>query len=155
MLAMSWKSLESKLHELGMSLEHFPDSPDIRVLPPKPCCLVSVPCGSSIPFTMECHQGADLFYCVGREGSLIIPNEAIEPGRSKRCRRIVRRNGPLQLSFDELIGWINGTRNSRCGTSDDFYAIPASGAFMLYVSHHDEVLLYFGWSENGIPAQSK
>ncbi len=146
MLAVSWESLESKLLELGMSVERFPDSSDIRVLPPKPCYLISVPCSSSTPFTMECHQGADLFYCVGREGSLKIRNESIGPGQSKRCPRIVRRNSPFQLSFDELLGSINGTRNNRYGTSDDFYAIPASGTFMLYVSHHDEVLLYFGWS---------
>ena len=144
MLAISWESLESKLFEFGICVEHFSDSPTIRLSFPKPCYLIGVPCSKSTPFSMKGLQGADLFYCVGREGCLRIPKFFMEPVQSKRSQRIIRRNGPFQLTFDELIELINGTQNNRCGTSDDFYAVPASGAFMLYVSHHDEILLYFG-----------
>ena len=147
MNALSKELFKQKMHELGFVIEHFPDSSAIRISPPILGYLLCIPCNSSIPFDIECLNGPDLFYCIGREGKLAFVKESIPPvGREKRGR-MVHRKGCMALTCKELKRLINETRSCRCGSSDDFYAIPVSGTFMLYVSHHDEVLLYFGWSK--------
>ena len=144
---LSKESFEQKLHELGFMIEFFPDSSAIRVSPPIPSYLLCIPCNGSIPFDIDCLAGSDLFYCIGREGNLALGKEFISPVRMEKRGRNVHRNGCKVFSFIELKRLINETRSCRCGSCDDFYAIPTSGTFMLYVSHHDELLLYFGWSK--------
>ena len=147
MRAISWASCEDALSKFGFTVEHFPNSSTVRVLPPSPYYLVSVPCNRTNSFSMQCLHGRDSFYCIGREGKLQVPRAPTGLVQAKQGRKPIWKNGPLFLSLIELLEVINGTQPYRCSTLDDFYVIPASGTLMLYVSHHDEVLLYAGWAQ--------
>lgn len=151
MRAISWASCEYALSKYGFTVEHFPNSSTVRVLPPSPCYLVSVPCNRTNSFSMQCLHGTDSFYCIGREGKLQVPRAPTGSVQAKQGRKTIWKNGPLFLSLIELLEVINGTQPYRCSTLDDFYVIPASGTLMLYVSHHDEVLLYAGWAQGDRP----
>ena len=143
MIELSPEALENKLAKLGITIERFSDSDTIRLLPSRQCYLLCIPYGNEAPFSLKnlsCTD--DIFYCVGREKVFAWPdNQRTKDSYSTKCRYV--RN-PISLSCEELCWIINETRSPRKDVADDFYAIPDSGKFMIYVSHHNEILIYLG-----------
>jgi len=124
MVEISLAEFEKKVRPFGFCMEHVEDSSSIRIKPPSPCLLLTVPLGTDQPLALSPLWGEINFFCVGREPNIV---------------------HPFILSCGELTDTINRSYENRSGTSDDFYAIPDTGSSMIYVSHHDEVLMYFGW----------
>ena len=144
MKVLSQNEIEEKIANYGICLEHFPGTSTIRLMPPRQCYLLSIPCGKETPFSLQnLHCVSEVFYCVGREQVIALPGDLKSKDNNSQEFKNVRH--PICLTCDELCRVINETRPLRTDVTGDFYAISDMGTFMLYVSHHDEVLLYFGW----------
>ena len=144
MTILSPDVFEAKILDLGFSMEHFQDPCTIRILPPKHCYCLNFPCGKDMPFSLtNLNCTSDVFYCVGREQIISLPIIGKTKASALKHCRYVRH--PVSITCDELCRIINEMWQYRNNVSDDFYAISLTGAFMIYVSHHDEILLYFGW----------
>ena len=143
MTELSPEAFEEKAAQLGITIERFSDSDTIRLLPSKLSYLLCIPYGNEAPFSLKnLSCKIDIFYCVGREQVFALPdNQETKDSYSTKCRFV--RN-PISLSCEELCWIINETRPYRKDVTDDFYAIPDSGEFMIYVSHHNEILVYLG-----------
>jgi hypothetical protein len=145
MKVLSQKEFEEKIANFRICLEHFPGTSTIRLEPPKQCHLLSIPFGKETPFSLKnLNCASEVFYCVGREQVITLPGDlGAQDANSAECQNV---RHPICLTCEELCRVINEARPFRNDVTGDFYAISDMGTFMLYVSHHDEVLLYFGWT---------
>lgn len=154
MTALTFEELEVAVAQYGIGVERFPNSETIRLTPKKQCYLLSIPCGQDIPFSIKCLNCiSDAFYCVGRERRFALPDTC--ETKHPHCVKLRYVQYPVSLTCDELCRIVNDTWQYRKGVADDFYAIPTTGTFMLYVSHHNEILLYFGWQDLNNDKQNK
>ena len=145
MKVLSQKEFEEKIANFRIGLEHFPGTATIRLTPPKQCHLLSIPFGKETPFSLKnLNYASEVFYCVGREQVITLPGDLrTQDANAVECQNVQH---PICLTCEELCRVINDARPFRNDVTGDFYAISDMGTFMLYVSHHDEVLLYFGWT---------
>ena len=147
MVDLSLAEFKEKVLSLGFCIEQLKGLSSVRITPPSPCLLLSIPFNEANPLSLSPIGGDVVFYCIGREFVFMLPQKTNSSFLSNTAYRRVRH--PVSMSCEELLKYVSVSQHNRSSTLDDFYAVPNTGTFMMYISHHDEILVYFGWRTIG------